>query len=261
MQTGLHAPMVPAPEFLSRPEGGRLAYNRLGGATPGVIFLHGLMSDRGGNKALALEDHCAKRGYAYVRFDMFGHGASSGRFEDGGISRWTQDAVAVLDELTQGPQVLVGSSMGGWVMVKTALARPQRIAGLVGIAVGPDFTEELMWGRFSDAQRRELMDKGILETPSEYDDGPYRISRHLIEDGRKNLVLGGDIPIKCPVRLIQGQQDTAVPWQTSLRLAEKITGADVDVRLIKDGDHRLSRPEDLRRICDMVDDVMARVRT
>jgi pimeloyl-ACP methyl ester carboxylesterase len=260
MQSGLHAPMVLAPEFLSRPDGSRLAYNRRAGAVPGVIFLHGLMSDRCGNKAMALEDHCAKRGCAYLRFDMYGHGASSGRFEEGGISRWTEDALAVLDQLTTGPQVLVGSSMGGWVMVRTALARPQRIAGLVGIAVGPDFTEELMWANFSESQRRELMEKGGVELPSEYDDGPYRISRHLIEDGRKNLVLNGDIAITCPVRLIQGQQDTAIPWQTSLRLADKILSGDVDVRLVKDGDHRLSRPEDLRRICDMVDEIAARVR-
>ncbi len=249
------------PTFLTRNEGQRVAYNRLSGGAPGVIFLHGLMSDRGGTKALALEDHCAARGYGYVRFDMFGHGDSSGRFEDGSVSRWVDDSVAILDEVAQGPQVLVGSSMGGWVMLKTALARPARVAAIVGIAAAPDFTEELMWPQMTEAQRKQLISEGVIEVPSEYDNGPYRIGRLLIEDGRKNLLLGQSIALNCPARFIHGQRDTSVPWQTSLRIAEQFSGDDVRVQLVKDGDHRLSRPHDLAAICALVDEAVARVRT
>lgn len=261
--------MAPGPEFLARPDGAQLAYERIAvphagtgrsGAAPGIVFLHGLMSDRGGTKAVALADHCRRRGYGLVRYDMFGHGQSSGRFEDGTISRWTADAVAVVDALTEGPQILIGSSMGGWVMVKAALARPARIAGLVGIAVGPDFTEDLMWDKFSPAARATLESRGVVEVPSDYDPRPYPISRALIEDGRANLILRGDLSIACPVRLLHGQQDSAVPWQTSLRLSEKMSGADVVVSLIKDGDHRLSRPQDLAMLCAALDDVVATVR-
>ena len=248
-------------EILKRGDGATLAFDRIVAArpgTPGVIFLHGLMSDRAGSKALALSEHCQAQGFGFVRFDMFGHGASSGRFEDGTISRWTGDAVTVLDDLTEGPQVLIGSSMGAWVMVKTALARPERITGLIGIAPAPDFTEGI-WADLSPPQRARLTDKGIVDVHSDYDTRPYPISRGLIEDGRANLVLAAPISITCPVRLLHGQKDTGVPWQTSLRLAEKIAGDDVQVVLIKDGDHRLSRPQDLRRLCAVLDDLIAQV--
>jgi pimeloyl-ACP methyl ester carboxylesterase len=254
--------MTTGSQTLVRPDGATLVYDRVQGAGPqkaGVIFLHGLMSDRGGTKALVLEEHCRARGYSFVRFDMFGHGASSGAFTDGTISRWTADAVAVIDQLTQGPQILLGSSMGGWVMVRTALARSTRIAGLIGIAVGPDFTEDLMWNEFSADERATLMEKGVVDVQSDYDPRPYPITRNLIEDGRKNLVLRGDIAIDCPVRLLHGQDDTGVPWQTSLALADKITGKNVEVLLIKDGDHRLSRPQDLSRLCAVLDNVMAEI--
>jgi pimeloyl-ACP methyl ester carboxylesterase len=246
-----------------RSDGVAIAYERASARdekAAGIVFLHGLRSDRGGTKAEALARHASERGYGFLRFDMFGHGASSGRFEDGGISRWVEDAVAILDELTTGPQVLVGSSMGGWVMVKTAMARPERVRGLVGIAVAPDFTEDLMWAGFDAAQRTALMTAGVVELPSEYDDGPYRISRHLIEDGRKNLVLRDEIPIACPVRLIHGQRDTAVPWETSLKLAARIKGDDVETHLVKDGDHRLSRPQDLARLCGFIDELVMKGR-
>lgn len=249
--------MVSAPEYRQLPDGSQRAYDRVMGA-PGVVFLHGLMSDRGGTKAAALKDHCRARGYGFVSFDMFGHGASSGRFEDGTISRWTADAVAVLDGLTTGPQILVGSSMGGWVMVKTALARPQRLAGLIGIAVAPDFTEDFL-GALNDDQRAQLQTKGIVPVQSDCDTRPYPISRALIEDGRANRVLSGPVAITCPVRLLHGQQDTSVDWRKSVRLAEKIEGSDVEVVLIKDGDHRLSRPQDLHKLCAAVDGLVAKV--
>lgn len=247
------------PEFLKRADGNKVAYNRVDGVSPGVVFLHGLMSDRDGTKALALENHCARAGLSCIRFDMFGHGASSGDFRDGSISRWTEDAVEVIDHLTEGPQILVGSSMGGWVMLRAALARPDRIAGLVGIAPAPDFTEDLMWEGFSQAEREKMQREGVVNVQSEYDEEPYPISRHLIEDGRKNLMLRASIPISCPVRLVHGQKDTSVPWGTSMRLAEKITGEDVGVILVKNGDHRLSEPADIDRLGMILDELIRRV--
>jgi pimeloyl-ACP methyl ester carboxylesterase len=248
-------------KVLSCQDGATIAYEQSEGASPGVVFLHGLMSDRGGTKARTLAAHCAAKGYGFVRFDMFGHGDSSGRFEDGGVSRWAEDAIAVLDHLTRGPQIVVGSSMGGWVMVRAALARPDRVAGMLGIAPAPDFTADQMWPEFSDDQRAALMRDGVIEIPSDYGDGPYRISRHLIEDGRKNLVLTRNIPITCPVRLIHGQRDTAVPWRRSLMLAERLTGTDVEIHLIKDGDHRLSQPHELACICAGLDELVDRYRS
>ena len=254
--------MVSGPELIARPDGSTLAYDRLAATradTPGVVFLHGLMSDRSGTKAEVLLAHCRANGLGFVRFDMSGHGASSGRFEDGSVSRWTEDALAVLDAVTSGPLILVGSSMGAWVMIKTALARAPRIAGLIGVAPAPDFTEDLMWAGFSAAERATLEQQGMLNLPSTYDTRPYVISRGLIEDGRNNLVLRGPIPLGCPVRLVHGQRDGSVPWQTSLRLAENLSSDDVDVILIKDGDHRLSRPQDLQRLCRMLDELVAKV--
>ncbi len=248
--------MASGTDFLKRPDGSALAYDRSLGK-PGVVFLHGLMSDRGGTKAIALSDHCHRKGYGFVRFDMFGHGESSGRFEKGTISRWTEDAVAIVDAATEGPQILIGSSMGAWVIIKTALARTQRIAGLIGIAAAPDFTEDLMWPGLSQAQRDALQAEGVVNVPSAEDPRPYPISRDLIEDGRRNLVLRDGIKLQCPARLLHGQCDVSVPWETSLRLAERIVGKDVNVHLIKDGDHRLSRPQDLNRLCATLDDLVA----
>lgn len=244
------------PEFLACGPEARLAYERIKAppGAAGVVFLHGLMSDRGGTKALALEAHCRAKGYNFVRFDMSGHGASSGRFEDGTLSRWTADACAVLDALTEGRQILVGSSMGGWVMLRTALARADRIAGLVGIAAAPDFTEEI-WAQLSPAQRRDIEGKGIVQVQSDYDERPYLISRGLIEDGRACCLLNGPIDIRVPVRLLQGQRDTSVAWQTALKIADRLASEDVHVMLIKDGDHRLSRPQDLAKLTAAVDEL------
>ena len=241
--------------FLKRPDGSTLAYDQSPGA-PGVVFLHGLMSDRTGTKAVALAEHCHRKGYGFVRFDMFGHGESSGRFQDGTISRWTEDALAILDGLTKNRQIIIGSSMGAWVMIRTAVLRTERIAGLIGIASAPDFTEDLMWPGLSESQRTIIQTQGVADVKSDEDPRPYRISRDLIEDGRRNLVLRAPIKLDCPVRLLHGQRDVSVPWETSLRLAERITGDDVDVQLIKGGDHRLSRPEDLKRLCATLDELI-----
>ncbi|WP_421993947.1 alpha/beta hydrolase [Roseococcus sp.] len=221
-----------------------LAYRALAGKGPGVVFLGGFHSDMTGSKAAYLAEWCATRGRAFLRFDYSGHGTSGGRFEDGTIGKWTADAAAVLEELTQGPQILIGSSMGGWIALLLALRHPDRVAGLIGIAAAPDFTEELMWSEFPATVRDQIEREGAWMRPSEYGDA-YPITRALIEDGRNHLVLGGPIALHHPVRLLHGQDDPDVPWQHSLRLAERIAGRDVEVTLIKSGDHRLSTPEDL----------------
>jgi len=209
-----------------------------------VVFLPGYRSDMTGEKATALAAFCAARGQAMLRFDYSGNGASEGAFEDGTIGAWALDALAVIDALSEGPLILVGSSMGGWIALLTALARPARVAGLVGIAAAPDFTETLMWAAMAPAERATLLRDGVLRAPSQYGE-PYAITRALIEDGRNHLLLTGPIAIDCPVRLLHGQLDPDVPWETALRIAERVTGADVRITLVKDGDHRLSRPGDL----------------
>src|SRR5215204_4521653 len=225
------------PSTLTRPDGATIAYRRMHGAVPGIVFLGGYRSDMTGTKALFLEDYCHRCGRAYVRFDYFGHGASSGDFALGTIARWRDDAVAVIDSLTSGPQILVGSSMSGWVMLLAALARRERIAGLVGIAGAPDFTEELLWTRLTPAQRREIDERGRVVLPSEYDRAGYLYTRALIEDGRNHLLLGKPIPLDMPVRLLHGMRDESVPWRLSLALAERLASRDVAVTLLRDGDH------------------------
>jgi pimeloyl-ACP methyl ester carboxylesterase len=236
------------PDAIDRPDNHRLAYHFTAGASPGVVFLGGFLSDMTGTKAMALEDHCRRRGRAYLRFDYLGHGQSSGAFEDGTIGRWADDAIAAIDQLTEGPQVLVGSSMGGWIMLLAALARTNRVAGLVGIAAAPDFTETLIWQGLDADRRGILRDKGVIDMASDDDEAPYPVTLGLIEEARDHLLLGGPIALDCPVRLIQGMADRDVPWQTALTLAERLTGDDVEVTLVKGGDHRLSEPRDLARL-------------
>ena len=197
-----------------------------------------------GDKASALATFCAGREQACLRFDYSGHGASGGRFEDGTIGQWSHDALVAIDHLSKGPLVLVGSSMGGWIALLTALARKERIAALVGIAAAPDFTEALMWQAMLPAQRDTLMRDCILHVPSQYGD-PTPITRGLIEDGRNHLLMERPIAIDCAVRLLHGQQDPDVPWETALHIAERVTSQDMQVILVKDGDHRLSRTQDL----------------
>ncbi len=241
------------PAILTRADGATIAYHALAGKPPGVIFLGGFMSDMTGTKALALEQSCREAGRAYVRFDYFGHGSSSGDFVDGTIGRWKDDAVAVLDEATEGPQVLVGSSMGGWIMLLTALARPERVAGLVGVAPAPDFTRELMWNGYSDEIRQTLERDGVYMEPSEYSDEPYAISMKLIEDGDNHMILKDGIDLACPVRLLHGMRDPDVPWRHSLKLIEALTSDDVTLHISKSGDHRLSEPDDIARLTATVE--------
>jgi pimeloyl-ACP methyl ester carboxylesterase len=241
---------TPCPErILARADGATIAYRRrdaagAGKALPGVIFLGGFASDMGGTKATALDGFCAARGQACLRFDYWGHGLSSGAFDAGSITRWTEDALAVLDGLTEGPQILVGSSMGGWIMLNVALARAPRIAGMVGIAAAPDFTE-IIWQGLGEAGQAQLLSDGRIFLPSDYSAAPYPITRLLIEDARHHLRLAAPLPIDKPVRLLHGMNDTDVPWRTALDIAARLQATDVQVTLIKDGDHRLSRDQDL----------------
>ncbi|MGE3933045.1 MAG: alpha/beta hydrolase [Rhodospirillaceae bacterium] len=239
--------------ILPRGDGAAIAYRQTPGAAPGVVFLPGFRSDMSGSKALALEAHCVARGQAFLRFDYQGHGESTGRFEDGTIGQWAADAAAAVTRLTEGPQILVGSSMGGWIMLLVARAHPKRVAGLVGIAAAPDFTEDLIWERMDEAQRATLMSAGVIHAPSQYDPVPTPISRALVEDGRRHLLLRRPITVHCPVRLLHGMRDPDVPFARALQLADALLSADVEVRLIKDGDHRLSRPQDLAILCATVD--------
>jgi len=230
-----------------RHDGETIAYLQRSGKTPGVIWLGGFHSDMQGTKAAALDEWAAKNGRAFLRFDYFGHGQSSGDFRHGTITRWRDDALAVLDELTHGPQVLVGSSMGAWIALLVALMRPDRIAALLLIAPAPDFTERLMWARMTVEIRTQIQEQGEWLRPSIYDDGAYPVTLRLIEDGREHLLLGAPIQIGCPVHILQGMHDPDVPWAYAIELAKRLSGNPV-VTLIKHGDHRLSTPADLARI-------------
>ncbi len=241
------------PSILTRPDGATIAYRAVPGRAPGIVFLAGFRSDMSGTKALFLDDYCRRAGRAYVRFDYFGHGQSSGDFADGTLGRWAEDAVAVIDSLTEGPQILVGSSMGGWLMLLAALARPARIHALIGIAAAPDFTADLLPARLGDDARRTLERDGRVVLPSEYDPAGYLYTKRLIDDGNRRLVLRAPLAIDRPVRLLHGMADASVPWRTSLRLAEALCGDDVRVILVKGGDHRLSGPAELALLARVLD--------
>ena len=229
---------------LDRGDGVALNWAWLPGRAPTLVFLSGFRSDMTGGKAIALRDWCAAEGRAMLRFDYSGHGGSDGSFADGTIGEWAEDARRAVASLTEGPLLLVGSSMGGWIALLTALALRDRVAGFVGVAAAPDFTEDLIWATLPPPAREALLRNGVLHAPSAYGE-PTPITRALIEDGRRHLLLRGEIALDCPVRLLHGQQDPDVPWETSLRLAGRLRSADVQVVLVKDGEHRLSRPQDL----------------
>jgi len=239
-------------KILTRADGSTIAYHSMSGKSPGVVFLPGFKSDMMGSKALAVEAFCKKRGQAFTRFDYTGHGQSSGDFDDGCIGDWAKDTSDVIKTVTSGPQVLIGSSMGGWIMLLATLMDSSRIAGLIGIASAPDFTETLVWDKFSNDQKKEIETKGYVDLPNCYEGPDYRINQKLIIDGRKHILLDKKIPIHCPVRLIHGQLDDDVPWQTSLDLAQQLGSDDVEINLIKSGDHRLSEPDDLNRLTQVI---------
>jgi pimeloyl-ACP methyl ester carboxylesterase len=247
-----------SPKILARHDGATIAYHRVAGAVPGVVFLGGLRSDMTGTKALFLDEYCRRRGRAFVRFDYFGHGASSGEFARGTIGRWVEDAVAILDQLTEGPQIVIGSSMGGWIMLLAALARGPCIHALVGIAAAPDFTEDLFWVRLDAAQEKAFRANGIITLPSDYDPAGYTYRMSFFEEAQQHLVMREQIALDSPVRLLHGMRDQSVPWQTSLRLAERLRSRDVAVTLVKDGDHRLSAKPDLARLAQTLDELLDR---
>jgi pimeloyl-ACP methyl ester carboxylesterase len=247
-----------APSLIEVGSGGNvrsIAVRARAGASPGLVWLGGFKSDMQGTKALALDDWAAAQGRACLRFDYSGHGESGGAFIDGTIGRWLEESVAVFDRYCIGPQVVIGSSMGGWLallLARTLVRRsepapPATLKGLVLIAPAPDFTEELMWKGFSPEIRTEIETKGVWPRPSEYGE-PYPITRQLIEEGRNHLLLGSAIEVGCPVRILQGAQDPDVPWQHAFALAHRLPSDDVVLTMIQDGDHRLSRPQDIARI-------------
>lgn len=245
------------PEFLTTEQGRKLAYHKTPGREPGVVFLGGFKSDMQGTKALFLEDRARQGGRAFLRFDYSGHGQSSGTFTEGCIGDWAADAAAAISVLTDGPQVLVGSSMGGWISLLVARTLPERVAGMVTVAAAPDFTEDSMWAGFDDTQRAELKERGQLSLPSEYDE-PYIITRKLIEDGRSHLVLREPLSLPFPVRSLQGTADEDVEQAVALRLLEHADCADMHLTLVRGADHRFSTPDCLTLIANSVEEVIRR---
>ena len=244
-------------DFLTTQQGRKLAYHQTAGKAPGVVFLGGFKSDMEGTKAVHLEDWARRTGRAFLRFDYSGHGQSSGAFVDGCIGDWAEDAMTVIRELTDGPQVLVGSSMGGWISLLCAREMPDKVAGLVTVAAAPDFTEDSMWAGFTGAQRAELQDRGQVALPSDYGE-PYIITRRLIEDGRNHLVLRDPLPLPFPVRFLQGTADEDVEMSVALRLLEHAQGPDMRLTLVDGADHRFSDPDCLALIEEAVGQVLAR---
>lgn len=245
-------------QYLDMPDGERVAYHQTHGEGPGLIWCGGLKSDMEGGKATFLHDWCKSQGRAFLRFDYFGHGQSSGAFTAGCISRWASDTRYVLETLTKGPQILVGSSMGGWASLMTAMARPDLVAGLLLIAPAPDFTEKLMWPRFTPEIQKEILQNGIYYEPSDYGD-PMELTLKLIEDGRENLIMDAPIDFFGPVHILQGMRDDPVPWQHAQKLLTLIQSEHMELTLVKDGDHSLSRPEDLTRLKDSAARLIARL--
>jgi pimeloyl-ACP methyl ester carboxylesterase len=239
----------------------RVAVRARAGRAPGLFWLGGFNSDMKGTKALALDAWAAEHGRACIRFDYSGHGESGGKFVDGTIGRWLEESVAVFERFCRGPQVMIGSSMGGWIallLAREVARRPNdaSIAGLVLIAPAPDFTEELMWKSFSPEIREEIDSKGVWFRPSQYGDGtPYPITRALIEEGRNHLLLGSSIDVGCPVHILQGARDPDVPWRHAFALVQRLPAEDVVLTMIQDGDHRLSRPQDIARIIAAVSEM------
>jgi pimeloyl-ACP methyl ester carboxylesterase len=239
-------------EYLPQPDGERLAYRRLPGRGPAVVWLGGFRSDMTGTKAQSLAQWARGRRQAFVRFDYFAHGASSGDFARGTISRWRADALAVIDDLTDGPLILIGSSMGGWLACLAAIARPQRVAGLILIAPAPDFTEALMRPALPPEALAALAEHGVWMTTESFGE-TYPLTQALLDDGARWSILPGPVPIHGPVRVLQGGEDAVVPWIHALELAQAIESPDVVFSLIKDGDHRLSRDQDLERLIAAVE--------
>ncbi|MBT4888120.1 MAG: alpha/beta hydrolase [Rhodospirillales bacterium] len=250
-------------QYFKRSDGVSLAYHYTpasGSNTPCVVFLSGFKSDMTGSKAVALEQCCLLQGRAFLRFDYQGHGVSSGEFEDGCIGTWAADAFSMLDHITQAhgekSYILVGSSMGGWIMLLTALQRKNQITAMIGIAAAPDFTERLMLGQLSTEQLAEMDKNGRVVLPSDYDGEPFVITKKLIEDGCNQLLLNDIIDLDIPVRLIHGMQDMDVPWMTAIDIQNRLSSTDVEIQFVKNAGHRLSEPNDLERLFRTLDELI-----
>jgi pimeloyl-ACP methyl ester carboxylesterase len=246
------------PQVLTTPQGRQIAYHKTEGTLPGVVFLGGFRSDMEGTKAIFLEEWALRTDRAFLRFDYSGHGQSGGNFLDGCIGEWAEDAGQVLQALTEGPQVLVGSSMGGWISLLIAKFLPSRVSGLVTIAAAPDFTEDSMWAGFSEAQIEQISETGVVHLPSDYGD-PYPITWKLIVEGRQRLVLREDIDLPFPVRFLQGTADQDVKLSVALKLLERAKSPDMRLTLFDGADHRFSTPDCLALIEDSVSDVIERI--
>ena len=247
------------PKILTITETDHIAYRRFLGNSPGIIFLAGHGSDMEGSKALFLEEWAKAHGQAFLRFDYRGHGLSSGSMDATNISDWTEDVITVIDELSEGPQILAGSSLGGWLMLNATLLRPERVAGLIGIAAAPDFTEDLIWAKLSGDQRRHIQSVGEIALPNPYTDEPVVYPYHLVEDGREHLRLRGTLDIDKPIRLLHGMKDAEVPWQIATRIAECASSTDVRIHLIKDAGHRFSEPQQLDLLQQVTSELVADV--
>ncbi len=244
------------PQHLTSKVGIKLAYERINATAsgPGILWLSGFNSDMQGTKVLALKDRAVRRMQPFVAFDYSGHGQSQGTLAEGNISQWLNDSLLIFDELTDGPQILVGSSMGGWLALLLARERRERIAGLILIAPAPDFTENLMWRNFNRDIQAQIIESGVYMQPSEYGD-PYPITKQLIEDGRKWLLMDKKLDFDCPVRILQGMRDRDVPWTYAFDLLNVISTEDMTATLIKEGDHRLSKDSDIQRLLQMCDEI------
>ncbi len=247
------------PSFLHLGNDRKLAHHVHEGKSPCVIFHGGFKSDMEGGKALAVEAFCKERGQRFIRFDYTGHGQSSGTFTDGTIGSWKQDALDIIDQLGGEKNILIGSSMGAWISLLVALERKEKVDGLITIAAAPDFTERRIWKPAPEEKRRELMEKGVYYEPSCYGDEPYPITRALVEDGRNHLLMDSSIPLDIPVRLLHGMVDEDVSWQTSQEILEKLSSDDVEWKLIKNAGHRLSEPEQLRLLCQTLENLLDRI--
>jgi pimeloyl-ACP methyl ester carboxylesterase len=243
------------PSFLELPNNHRIAYVLSDGKLPCVIFMGGFKSDMTGSKATALEASCKARGQQFIRFDYTGHGKSSGEFKDGTIGDWKRDALAVIDNLGAEKNILVGSSMGAWIAMLCALERCEKIAGFVGIASAPDFTEKLIWEQLNPEQKEKLHREGVYYAPSCYGQEPYAITMKLIEEARNHLLLGNVIKLDIPVRLLHGILDEDVPWHVSTTLLQLISSDNASLTLIKGGNHRLSEPAQLNMLCEAVETI------
>jgi pimeloyl-ACP methyl ester carboxylesterase len=249
-----------SPSYLKLRNGGRLAYHKREGTGPGIVFMGGFRSDMTGVKAMALETFARERDLAFVRFDYRGHGRSSGDFGDCTIGMWKEDALLVLTKLTKGPQILVGSSMGGWLALLAAREKPKRVAGIIGIAAAPDFTQNLLWEKLTPKQQAEIRQKGKIMVPSDMGE-PYPITKRFIEEAREHRILDAEIPVFCPVRLLHGMKDADVPWEVSFSINEKLASRDVKTILIEGGDHRLSEPKDVEKLLRVTAKLLESIKT